>query len=142
MSVSGVSTNNPYTQTSSSNASTTTSASNTKGIDKETFLKLFTTQLRYQDPLNPMDATAFTTQLAQFSSLEQLYNTNDNLKALISTQNSLLPTLSANLIGKQVTLNDGSSAKVSGISFDGTNTQLVLDNNKSVSFSDIKKISS
>jgi flagellar hook assembly protein FlgD len=74
--------------------------------------------------------------------LEQLYNTNDNLKTLITAQNALLPTLSANLIGKQVTLIDGSAGKITGVSFDGTNTKLVLDNNNLVSFSDIKKISS
>jgi flagellar basal-body rod modification protein FlgD len=127
-------------------ATNTTSASkssdSSKGIDKETFLKLFTTQLQYQDPLNPMDASAFTTQLAQFSSLEQLYNINDNLKSMTSSQNSILPALSAGLIGKKVTLNDGTSGKVAGIGYDGTSTKLILDNNNSISFSDIKQISS
>jgi flagellar basal-body rod modification protein FlgD len=122
--------------------STSKSADASKGIDKETFLKLFTTQLQYQDPLNPMDASAFTTQLAQFSSLEQLYNINDNLKSMTSSQNSLLPALSAGLIGKKVTLNDGTSGKVAGIGYDGTSTKLILDNSNSISFSDIKQISS
>jgi flagellar basal-body rod modification protein FlgD len=136
MAISAVTSTNP---TSTANA---TNGTNKNTLDKNTFLKLFTTQLQYQDPLNPMDASSFTTQLAQFSSLEQLYNTNDNLKTLISTQNSLLPTLSANLIGKKVTLNDGSTAKIAGISFDGTNTKLVLDNKNTVALSDIKNISS
>jgi flagellar basal-body rod modification protein FlgD len=131
------------TGTSATNtASTSKSSDASKGIDKETFLKLFTTQLQYQDPLNPMDASAFTTQLAQFSSLEQLYNINDNLKSMTSSQNSLLPALSAGLIGKKVTLNDGTSGKVAGIGYDGTSTKLILDNSNSISFSDIKQISS
>jgi flagellar basal-body rod modification protein FlgD len=113
----------------------------TNALDKNTFLKLFTTQLQNQDPLNPMDSTAFTAQLAQFSSLEQLYNVNDNLKTLLTGQNSLFSSMAANLIGKQVTVKDGSSGKVSGVSFDGTNTNIMLDSNKSVLFTDIKQIS-
>jgi flagellar basal-body rod modification protein FlgD len=88
-----------------------------------------------------MDATAFTAQLAQFSSLEQQYNTNDNLKTLIASQNSLLTSTLVSLIGKQVTMKDGSAGKVSGVSFDGTNTNIMLDSNKSVLFTDIKQIS-
>jgi len=41
------------------------------GADKATFLKLLVAQLKNQDPLSPSDGTAFVTQLAQFTSLEQ-----------------------------------------------------------------------
>ena len=41
------------------------------GADKSTFLKLLVAQLKNQDPLSPSDGTAFVTQLAQFTSLEQ-----------------------------------------------------------------------
>lgn len=122
-------------------AAATNTTNTTNSLDKNTFLKLFTTQLKNQDPLNPMDATAFTAQLAQFTSLEQLYNVNDNLKTLLSTQNLLLSHLSANLIGKQIVMNDGSTGKVNSISFDGTNTNLILDNNKKYLLTDIKQIS-
>jgi hypothetical protein len=65
----------------------------TQGIlGKDDFLKLFTTQLRYQDPLNPMDSTEFTSQLAQFSSLEQLTNINEQMSNLVLFQNSLQNT--------------------------------------------------
>jgi flagellar basal-body rod modification protein FlgD len=114
-------------------------ASNT--LDKNAFLQLFCKQLQNQDPLNPMDATAFTAQMAQFSSVEQLYNVNTNLTNLISSQNTLLNGMCVNLIGKTVTLQDGSSGKVTGISFEGPNTSIVLDNQKTVFLSDIKKIS-
>jgi flagellar basal-body rod modification protein FlgD len=126
--------------TAVSNATTTLNSTNT--LDKNTFLRLFTTQLRNQDPLSPMDSTAFTAQLAQFSSLEQLFNVNTNLTNLISTQNTLLQGMSANLIGKTVTLEDGSSGRVIGISFDENQTSVVLDNNRTVLLTDIKKISS
>ena len=51
-------------------------------LDKDDFLLLLVAQLKAQDPLKPMDSTQFTAQLAQFSSLEQLYNVNDNLEYL------------------------------------------------------------
>jgi len=120
----------------------TTATSSTNTLDKNTFLKLLTTQLQNQDPLNPMDSTAFTAQLAQFSSLEQLTNVNTNLTSLITSQNTLLHGMSVNLIGKTVTTNDGTSGTVTGITFDGDTTSVVLDSNKTVLLTDITKISS
>jgi Flagellar hook capping protein. len=89
-----------------------------------------------------MDSTAFTAQLAQFSSLEQLTNVNTNLTSLITSQNTLLHGMSVNLIGKTVTTNDGTSGTVTGISFDGDTTSVVLDSNQTVSLTNITKISS
>ena len=48
----------------------------------DNFLKLLTTQLQNQDPLAPMDANAFNSQLVQFASVEQAIKTNDKLKEL------------------------------------------------------------
>jgi len=53
---------------------------------RDTFLQLLVTQIRNQDPLNPQDPTEFVTQLAQFSSLEQLLEMR---KALEVIQNAL-----------------------------------------------------
>jgi len=50
--------------------------------DFETFLKMLTTQMESQDPLNPMDSAEFATQLATFSSVEQQVMTNDLLTGL------------------------------------------------------------
>jgi flagellar basal-body rod modification protein FlgD len=55
-------------------------------LGKDDFLKLLTTQMQYQDPLNPMDNAAFTAQLAQFSSLEQLFQVNGQLGGLVESQ--------------------------------------------------------
>ncbi len=53
------------------------------GIANEsTFLTLLVTQLKNQDPLSPADSTQFVTQLAQFSSLEQLTNINTNVGSI------------------------------------------------------------
>ena len=85
---------NSYNQTQTS--------STTKTLGKDDFLKLFVAQLRSQNPLNPMDNTEFTAQLAQFSSLEQLSNINTQLHDLLLFQNSLQNTLTNNLIGRRV----------------------------------------
>ena len=50
--------------------------------DFETFLRLLTTQMQNQDPLNPMESTEFASQLAQFSGVEQQVRTNDLLVGL------------------------------------------------------------
>lgn len=52
--------------------------------DFETFLKLLTTQLNNQDPLNPTDSTEFVAQIAQFSAVEQQVKTNDTLETILS----------------------------------------------------------
>ncbi len=71
-------------------------------VSKDQFLKLLVTQLRYQDPLNPMESTAFTAQLAQFTSLEQLYNLNSSFEGLKNAMTSQNNYQVANLIGKSV----------------------------------------
>ncbi len=50
--------------------------------DFETFLKMLTTQMENQDPLNPMESTDFAVQLATFSGVEQQVRTNDLLNAM------------------------------------------------------------
>lgn len=73
--------------TTASAFSALTSTTDAKAtLAKDDFLKLLVSQLQNQDPLNPSDATEFTAQLAQFSSLEQLSNVNDKLEQLVSSQ--------------------------------------------------------
>jgi flagellar basal-body rod modification protein FlgD len=50
--------------------------------NQQTFLALLVAQLKYQDPLQPQDGTAFVTQLAQFSDLEQQIGTHADLDAI------------------------------------------------------------
>lgn len=71
-------------------------------LDKDDFLLLLVAQLKAQDPLKPMDSTEFTAQLAQFSSLEQLYNVNDNLEYLQLYQASMNNSQAVSLIGKSI----------------------------------------
>jgi flagellar basal-body rod modification protein FlgD len=71
-------------------------------MGKDDFLTLLITQLQNQDPLNPTDSTEFTAQLAQFSSLEQLSNVNQNLEYLQLYQASLNNAQAVAFIGKEV----------------------------------------
>jgi len=75
-------------------------------LDKDAFLKLMIAQLQNQDPLEPMDGTDYSAQLAQFSSLEQLQNINDNLNLSLDANyllsQSVNNTMTAGLIGKEV----------------------------------------
>jgi len=71
-------------------------------LGRDEFLKLFLVQLNYQDPLNPMDSTQFSAQLAQFSSLEQLFNINENLEAINGLQADSGRYQSLDLIGKEI----------------------------------------
>jgi flagellar basal-body rod modification protein FlgD len=79
-----------------------------KVLDKDDFLNLLITQLQNQDPLNPTDSVEFTAQLAQFSSLEQLGNVNDNLQELKNFQASINNSQAVSLIGKTITANGNS----------------------------------
>ncbi|MEA3544856.1 MAG: flagellar hook capping FlgD N-terminal domain-containing protein [Thermodesulfobacteriota bacterium] len=87
-------------------------------ISKDAFLLLLVEQLKNQDPLEPMDGTDFTAQLAQFSSLEQQTSMNDNLM-LLQDYSSTLNRLSAlDMIGKAVEF-DGGGAGTATINGDG-----------------------
>jgi flagellar basal-body rod modification protein FlgD len=71
-------------------------------VSKLEFLRLLTTQLQYQDPMQPMDNTEFTAQLAQFSSLEQLTDLNGKIDTLISRQAGLSTIEALGFLGRQV----------------------------------------
>jgi flagellar basal-body rod modification protein FlgD len=84
-------------------SSSTTSTDMAKGtLGKDDFLKLLLAQLNHQDPLNPADATEFASQLAQFSSVEQLTNVNTNLTALKTAQEGSNKYQALDMIGKEI----------------------------------------
>ncbi len=111
-----------------------------KTLGKEDFLKLFTSQLKNQDPLKPMDSTEFTAQLAQFSSLEQLFNLNDGMQKMLSFQGSLNNGMTAGFIGKTVVAKDGVSGRVIGVEFDQNIASLVLEGGQKYPIGQITQI--
>lgn len=68
----------------------------------DTFLSLLTTQLKYQDPLDPMDSSEFVAQLVQFTNVEQAIATNSNLEKLLAMQSANQMVGALGYIGKQV----------------------------------------
>ncbi|WP_295556058.1 flagellar hook assembly protein FlgD [uncultured Hyphomicrobium sp.] len=80
------------------------STSQSTGMNYDSFLKLLTAQMQYQDPTKPMDATQFVAQLASFSNVEQAIKTNSKLDSLLVSQ--ALGQVDG-LIGKYVTSMDG-----------------------------------
>jgi flagellar basal-body rod modification protein FlgD len=89
-------------------ASQTTGTASSVKATKDDFLKLLVTQMRYQDPMNPMDNAQMTSQIAQLNTVEginQLNATVTNLQASLMASQSMQ---SASLIGKTI-LADGNA---------------------------------
>jgi flagellar basal-body rod modification protein FlgD len=68
------------------------------------FLNLLMTQLKNQDPTSPMDANSFTSELVEFSSVEQQIDTNTSLTQLIQLTQAANVTQSSAILGKQVSV--------------------------------------
>ena len=114
----------------------TTQTNNSNILGKQQFLNLLITQLRYQDPLNPMEDKEFVAQLAQFSALEQMQNTNKNLQ-LIHANN-----LIAKYVVAKVNEDDGQkeiSGLVNSIKIDGDKIYLKV-NDTDVDLNDVTQI--
>lgn len=87
------------TKTGSASSSSGTPAAATQPggeMGKDQFMKLLIAQMQNQDPTNPMDGSQMASQLAQFSSLEQLQNINTTLTSQQSASGSLLGAVQAN----------------------------------------------
>lgn len=93
------------TTSATSNASNAKSAQNallSLTNNFQDFLSLLTTQLQAQDPTNPMDTNAFTTQLVQMANVEQQISTNTNLTNLIQVTQGSAILQSSSMVGKTV----------------------------------------
>lgn len=92
-------------------ATTQTATAQNQAVTEQQFLTLFIAQLRNQDPLNPQDPSQMTSQLAQFSSLEQLTGVNTRLDKLAGSARQSTTTALLSMIGKTVAF-DGSKIGV------------------------------
>lgn len=92
------------------------------GMDKNAFLRLLVTELRHQDPTQPMQDREFVAQMAQFSSLEQMTSMNNSMQSL---QNSFRAGEAYSLLGKRVDALNPQSGDVTS----GTVTRVSLREN-------------
>ncbi len=84
------------------------------GMGQQDFLKLFTTQLQNQNPLDPTKNEAFVAQLAQFSQLEATTNMATQLTSFVSSQSGDRMLAGASLIGKKVALEGVPATMIGG----------------------------
>jgi flagellar basal-body rod modification protein FlgD len=106
MSLASVAAQQTNTATASSSASSQTSNNALSSLSSNfgDFLKLLMTQLQNQDPSSPLDTNQFTSELVQFSSVEQQINTNTSLTQLIQLTQAGEVMQGSSMTGKRVTV--------------------------------------
>ena len=107
----------PASSTATTSAAAGQSALGSLGSNFNDFLSLLMTQLQNQDPTSPLDTNQFTSQLVQFTSVQQQINTNTSLNTLIQAtqganllQSSALVGQQVQVSGDQLSLQNGSGA--------------------------------
>ncbi len=101
--------NSPSTALGSTGATTAT-PQNT--LTTQDFLQLLSTELQNQDPLQPMDDTAYLAQMAQFTSLQQVSTLSTTISQMSSNQQNLA---ASSYLGQMVTMNAGNNSTISGV---------------------------
>ena len=106
------------TAAAATTSTTGTTTNSTTGADTQmiasnftTFLQLLTTQLKNQNPLDPLDTNQFTQQLVQFAQVEQQMKSNDQLSSLVSMEKSAQATTALAYVGANVVV-DGATTNV------------------------------
>ncbi|MFG6148911.1 flagellar hook assembly protein FlgD [Halobacillus sp. B23F22_1] len=119
-------------------------------LGKDDFLKILMAQLQNQDPLDPMEDKEFVSQMAQFSSLEQMTNMSSTMEKFMESQSSIPVIQYSGLIGKEVTYPiydektetvDGyKDGKVNSVSQEDGAAFLLLEDGEKVSVNEITKV--
>lgn len=128
----------------SATATTTSTSTSTAqqvdfGKEKEMFLKLLVAQLKNQDPSSPMDQKEMLSQMAQFSTVEQMGNVAQTLQSMQSSNEF---TRGVALIGKSVDYIDGMggvtyNAQVTAVSQNKGETRLILGDGRSIGVNEV-----
>jgi flagellar basal-body rod modification protein FlgD len=105
MAVSGVGT---------SSSSSTANSRQSIAQNFDTFLQLLTTQLKNQNPLDPLDTNQFTQQLVQFTGVEQQLKTNEYLEAMMTSTQTANNSQAVSYVGKIVTASGAKTELVNG----------------------------
>ena len=119
---------------------TTTAAAGTKALGQADFLQLLSTQFQNQDPMKPMDDTAFIAQMAQFTSLQQTQTLTQQMTQMRATQDL---TTANSYIGRSVTVDAGNSTTATGnvtaVDASGASPMLVI-NGQSYALSSVLRV--
>lgn len=135
-------------QASAATASTSATSKNDAG-SQDRFLTLLVTQMKNQDPLNPLDNAQVTSQLAQINTVKGIDKTNTTLADLATRLDAMQLMQSSALVGKTVTVNvagatAGASstvtAAVTAIQRTTDGWTLSLDNGTTASLADVQRI--
>jgi flagellar basal-body rod modification protein FlgD len=100
----------PASSSSSSAAGTNALASQQIAGNFQSFLTLLTTQLKNQNPLDPLDTNQFTQQLVEFAGVQQQLNTNSQLTTLVSLQQTAQSTQALTFVGKTAVVKGDTAA--------------------------------
>lgn len=121
----------PFAAINAAGKSSSTASTSTTQEAQDRFLKLLVTQLQNQDPLNPLDNAAVTTQLAQINTVTGIEKLNTTLGTILETFNSGQAMQAAGMIGKsvlapgsQLVLQDGQA--FAGVNLAGAADQVTL----------------
>ena len=127
--------NNTPANSSSSSTSSSTSATDSAAQLQNNFMTMLVTQMQNQDPLNPMDNSQVTSQMAQLSTVTGISQMNSTLSGLVSNFQSSQALQAANLInqsvvvpGNAITLSSGSSQFGVNMSAAANNVQATITN--------------
>lgn len=112
-----------------------------KSLGKDSFLKILVTQLKHQDPTKPLEDREFISQMAQFSSLEQMTNMNKDFSKLLKASES---SEANSFLGKEIDsfnsiTNRRVSGKVNSVKYDETGVKLVVGKDE-VSLGDVSAV--
>jgi flagellar basal-body rod modification protein FlgD len=83
-------------------SSTAATAQRKTTLTQNDFMNLFVTQMKYQDPLQPLDNNQMATQMAQFNTVDALATMNNTLNQMMTNQASLNNLQASSLIGKKI----------------------------------------
>jgi len=111
--------------TSAINAATATGASTNptsknSSLNQADFLNIFVTQLKHQDPLQPLDNNQMASQMAQFSMVQSLNDMTASLKSMESSQAAVNNLQAASLVGKKVEVKGSALSLSQGTASDGS----------------------
>ena len=112
-------TGNSSLEALSNSYKSTTKEDDSDVLGRDDFLTMLVAQLKNQDPLNPMEGSDFSAQLAQFSQLEQLMNLNDTMESFQTNMETGSESNVIDYVGKTVTGNVDSIEVVDGTPFGG-----------------------